>query len=140
MTISESNIQLVRDWVEIGWNQGNTDRLTEFLAPTFMNEGKPATIDVLIQFNRQQQATFQDLRYVIEDIFANEVRVCFRWTATGLHVGMLWGFIPPSNKHVSWSGIHMLRITDQRITEIWATSTMVTMLQQIGVTLQPPAS
>ncbi|MCB9148345.1 MAG: ester cyclase [Caldilineaceae bacterium] len=138
--VTESNIQLVREWVEVGWNQSDPDRLADFFPPTFMNEGQPATVDVLIQWNERQRTAFPDIHYEIEDIFATDDRVALRWMATATHTGTLWGFIPSTRKHASWKGIHMLRIVDGRIAEIWATSDIPSMLQQLGVTLQLPES
>ncbi|MEZ4656671.1 MAG: ester cyclase [Caldilineaceae bacterium] len=92
-----------------------------------------------MQWNARQRIAFPTfVRF--EDIFATEDQVALRWTATATHSGTLWGFIPPTNKRASWMGIHMLRIVDGRIAEIWATSDIPSMLQQIGITLQLPAS
>jgi predicted ester cyclase len=53
---------------------------------------------------------------------------------------VLWGLIPATHKTITWGGIHMLRVEAGQIVEVWAFVDMAVMLQQLGVSLQPPPS
>ena len=142
-------IDLVRQWVEEIWNQGQLQRLGQFHPPTFTNHGQPSTIEETEQWQLQNRATFPDVHYTIDDIFAagdaatpvvgSTTQVAFRWTATATHQGTLWGMIPATGKSITWNGMHMLRVVDQQIVEVWAVGNSVAQLQQMGVTLQPAA-
>lgn len=133
----ELNIQLVRDWVERVWNEADLEALSQFHPPSFQNEGRPTALDEIKQWHQGMRATYPDLHYVIEDMVATNDRVAFRWTATGTQRGTLWGIIPPSHKTVTWSGMHLLRIVNNRIVEVWAIADTISVLQQLGVKLEP---
>ena len=135
---AEANIALVRQWVEQVWNDGNLDLLGHFHPHTFDNHGQPSNLEEARQWHLRNRATFPDVHYTIDDIFATEAQVAMRWTATATHEGSLWGMIPPTGKHLSWNGMHQLRIADQQIVEVWAIANTIAQLQQMGVTLQPP--
>ena len=135
---SDSDIQLVRDWVEQVWNQADFAQIARFHPSVFENEGKFASREAVQQWHLQMRTTYPDLQYVIDDIFATDGQVALRWTANATQQGNLWGLIPPTNKQVSWTGMHMLRIEAGQIVQVWAVANTVSVLQQLGVTLQPP--
>ncbi len=127
---------LVRDWVELIWNQQQFEWLNQFHPQFFQNEGQTTSLDDVIQWHRRMRETYPDLHYVIDDIFATSDRVAVRWTATGTQRGSLWGIIPPSAKTVSWSGMHMLRVVDRQIVQVWGVSNTLSVLIQLGVNLE----
>ena len=134
---AETNMELVRRWVEQIWNAGSLDLIGHFHPPTFDNHGQPSNVEETKQWHIRQRATFPDVRYMIDDMFATDDRVAVRWTATATHRGALWDMIPPTGKTITWTGMHMLRIVNQRIVEVWALANTIAQLQQMGVTLQP---
>ena len=133
----ESNLALAQDWVAQIWNLGQLDNLSRFHPPTFHNEGQPSSILDAKAWHTRIRATYPDIRYEINDIFATEDRVALRWTARGTHRGLLWEMIPATGKQIHWSGMHMLRIEHDQIVEIWAVANSVAQLQQMGVRLVP---
>jgi predicted ester cyclase len=136
--LAEANMALVREWVEQIWNAGKLERLTQFHPLTFDNHGHRSTLEETEQWHIRSRATFPDVHYTIEDIFATEDRVALRWTATATHQGNLWDMIPPTGKRITWNGMHLLRIAGNRIVEVWAVANTIAQLQQLGVTLNPP--
>ena len=134
-----SNIHLVQDWVEQVWNAGDLEALATFHPPVFQNEGKSSSIADAQAWHKRMRATYPDIQYVIQDIFATAEQVAMRWTATGTHQGTLWGIILPTGKQITWHGMHMVRIENDQIVDIWAVGDTSTQLQQMGVRLQPPA-
>lgn len=128
---------VVRQWVETVWNAGNVTQITDFHPPTFDNEGSPSTSEAAKQWQLRNRSTFPDLHYTIDDLFATADRVAMRWTATATHRGTLWNMIPPTGKVITWNGMHLLRLADGKIVEVWALQNTIAQLQQMGVTLQP---
>jgi predicted ester cyclase len=134
---AEANMELVRQWVEQVWNAGNLELLSHFHSPTFDNHGKRSTIEETKQWQLRNRVTFPDIHYTIDDLFATDDRVALRWTASATHRGALWNMIPPTGKTITWNGMHLLRLANKQIVEIWAVQNSIEQLQQMGVTLHP---
>lgn len=134
---AEANMELVRQWVEQVWNNSNVQRIIDFHPPTFANEGKRSTPEEAKQWHLSNRITFPDLHYIIDDIFATEDRVAMRWTATATHLGTMWNMIPPTGKLITWNGMHLLRLADKKIVEVWALQNNIAQLRQMGATLHP---
>ena len=134
---AEANMELVRQWVGQVWNTSNVQRIIDFHPPTFDNEGKRSTPEEAKQWHLSNRSTFPDLHYIIDDIFATEDRVAMRWTATATHLGTMWNMIPPTGKLITWNGMHLLRLADKKIVEVWALQNNIAQLRQMGATLHP---
>lgn len=133
----EAQVRLVQDWIAQVWNGGDLERLHHFHPSTFDNHGRPASIDEVRQWHLRQRATYPDIHYTVDDIVAAGEKVAVRWTATATHAGALWDLIPATGKTIVWRGMHLLRVVDRRIVEVWAIADTIAQLQQMGVTLQP---
>jgi predicted ester cyclase len=135
--MSCGSLERVRAWVEQIWNQGQLEQMAHFHPPTLLNEGEASTLQAMQEWHKRNRATFPDIRYEILDIFGTQDRVAFRWQATATQRGTLWGMIPPTNRAMTWRGVHLVRLQQDKIVEIWALEDSVSMLQQMGVKLQP---
>ena len=71
-----------------------------------------------------------------DDVIADENRVVIRATASGTQPGDFQG-MPATNKHATWSEIHISRFEDGKIVEHWAEVDQMSMLQQLGVIPAP---
>jgi steroid delta-isomerase-like uncharacterized protein len=132
--------RVVREWIERVWNQGDLSAIDAFHAQRFANEGVASTPDEAKTWHREMRATFPDLNYTIDELFeADGHRVIVRWTASGTHAGVLWEKVPPTGRRVSWRGIHVLRLQDGQITDVWAVSNMASIAQQLGLELRLPS-
>lgn len=131
-------LTIIQNWIDTVWNAGDLDQLETFHPATFLNEGIPSSPDEARRWHQQQRSTFPDINYEIEDIFGTEDKIVVRWTAKGTQRGMLWGFVPPTGKNVQWKGVHIVRVESGKITEIWAVSNQVSILQQLGVQFKLP--
>lgn len=136
---AEANMELVRQWVEQVWNQGEVEQIANFHPPTFTNEGNRFTPEEAKQWHQRNRVTFPDIHYTIDDMFATDDRVAIRWTATATHGGALWNMIPPTGKRIIWNGMHLLRLADKKIVEVWALQNNISQLRQMGATLRPAA-
>ena len=61
---------------------------------------------------------FPDFHVTVDAIFAEADKVVVRWTATGTQQGELLG-IPASGKAVTFTGMTMYRMADDKIAETW---------------------
>ena len=122
MRNSDHNKTLVRRWVAELWNKGNQAVASEVFAPTYSHRTPVATFPDLAAF-LQMISDFRtgvpDVHVAIQDLFAEDDKVVFRWLLTGTHRGVLFG-IAPTNKPISHSGITIQRVENDKIVEAWA--------------------
>jgi predicted ester cyclase len=79
---------------------------------------------------------FPDIRYDVEELFAQDDKVAARTLLRGTHQGMFMG-IPPTGRPVVQEQIHILRFVDGKIVEHRAVRDDLGMLQQLGVIPAP---
>lgn len=74
----------------------------------------------------------------IDEMIAEGDRVMVRWTFHGKHEGEYLG-VPPTHKQVTFSGIYIFRIANQRIAEVWNLWDQLGEWQQLGLLPAWPA-
>ena len=131
----EENKNIVRRYQNI-YNSNNLDALDEvvskdLLTPKIM-PGIPTGIEGAKAAHRIMLAGFPDYQTVIDDLFAEGDKVAARITMSGTNTGSFMG-IPPTGKHVSFTGMYIARIADGKIVEHWGEEDGVSLLQQLGV-------
>jgi steroid delta-isomerase-like uncharacterized protein len=131
----EENKNIVRRYQNI-YNSNNLNSLDEvvskdLLTPKIM-PGIPTGIEGAKAAHRIMLAGFPDYQTVIDDLFAEGDKVAARITMSGTHTGSFMG-IPPTGKHVSFTGMYIARIADGKIAEHWGEEDSVSLLQQLGV-------
>ena len=82
-------------------------------------------------FVREFRQAFPDFHDTIEDQVAEGDKVVTRFTSQGTQAGEFMG-VPPTGKHVRWTGIVVDRIADDKIVESWGSWDMLGMPQQLG--------
>lgn len=131
----EENKKIVQRYQEI-YNSNDLDALGEvvsedLLTPKIM-PGIPTGIEGAKAAHRIMLAGFPDYQTVIDDLFAEGDKVAARITMSGTNSGSFMG-IPPTGKHVSFTGIYIARIANGKIVEHWGEEDGVSLLQQLGV-------
>ena len=131
----EENKKIVRRYQEI-YNSNDLGTLDEvvsqdLLTPKIM-PGIPTGIEGAKAAHRIMLAGFPDYQTSIDDIFAEGDKVAARITMSGTNSGSFMG-IPPTGKHVSFTGIYIARIANGKIVEHWGEEDGVSLLQQLGV-------
>ncbi len=131
----EENKKIVQRYQEI-YNSNDLDALGEvvsedLLTPKIM-PGIPTGIEGAKAAHRIMLAGFPDYQTSIDDIFAEGDKVAARITMSGTNSGSFMG-IPPTGKHVSFTGIYIARIANGKIVEHWGEEDGVSLLQQLGV-------
>jgi predicted ester cyclase len=140
-TMSEENKAVVRRFNELFgecWRTGNADILEEVLAPEFVyhSPGAPPDLEGFKQSLLMLSAGLHDLRYTVEDLFAEGDKVADRLTWQATHRGALMG-IPPTGNTVRGEELHISRIVEGKIVERWGKGDNLGMMQQLGA-VPPP--
>lgn len=130
----EENKKIVQRYQEI-YDSNDLDALGEvvsedLLTPKIM-PGIPTGIAGPKAAHRIMLAGFPDYETIIDDLFAEGGKVGARNTMMGTNTGSIMG-IPPTGKHVSFTGIYIARIADGRTVEYWGEEDSASLLQQLG--------
>jgi steroid delta-isomerase-like uncharacterized protein len=135
-TLEETNKALVQRYFDDVWNKGKSELIPEFASADILDhlpEGESKGIEGLKQHVVTTLTAFPDIHIIIDDMIANGNEVAMSWTANGTHKGVLLGTIPPTNKQVTFTGITIFKVADNKFTEIWSTADMLGLMQQLGV-------
>jgi steroid delta-isomerase-like uncharacterized protein len=81
-------------------------------------------------------AAFPDAHITINDIFGQGDQVVVRVVVSGTQEGAILG-IPASGRHVQWDGVDVYRLSDSKISNIWAGDDWTAILNDTG-TFKPP--
>jgi steroid delta-isomerase-like uncharacterized protein len=132
---AETNLALVRRFVEEFQTRHNLAAVDDYLSPDFVDHSAPAGLPpdregVKMQFTMFFTA-FPDLHAIIHDQVADEHKVVTRKTLRGTHQGELMG-IPPTGKTVAIEVIDILAVRDGKITDHWNLVDQLGLLKQLG--------
>jgi steroid delta-isomerase-like uncharacterized protein len=86
------------------------------------------------EYGKGLYTAFPDLR-ISHDLMVTDENGPYQmiyWTFEGTHLGPM-GFVPPTGKKVSISGIDVFRIADGKIRELYLAQDAFALMQQLGV-------
>jgi steroid delta-isomerase-like uncharacterized protein len=130
------NETTVRTWVDEAWNQGHVDQQAHIFSRSYSWAELPSAAGTgmqgLFNFVRAFRAAFPDLKFVIEDVVANEDKVTWRVIGTGTQRGDFMG-IPTTGKAIRVQAIIMSRFEDGLWAEDHVCWDQFGMMQQLGV-------
>ena len=130
---TEDNKALVRQFY--GKSVHNPALLDELLAPTYVLHlpGSPpiSGIEPAKQLMVAYTTAFPDLQLITEDLIAEGDKVAIRNIWHGTHQGTFQG-LPPTGKHVTFTGSDIFHCVDGKIAEQWADLDTLGLLQQLG--------
>jgi len=81
-------------------------------------------------------AAFPDIHITINDIFGQRDEVVVRVVVSGTQEGAILG-IPASGRHVQWDGVDVYRLSDGKISNIWAGDDWTAILNDTGTFKAP---
>ena len=81
-------------------------------------------------------AAFPDAHITIDDIFGQGDQVVVRVVVSGTQEGPILG-IPASGRHVQWDGVDVYRLSDGKISNIWAGDDWTAILNDTGTYKAP---
>jgi predicted ester cyclase len=93
-----------------------------------MPQGREGMKQVMLFLNR----AFSDLRYDIHRVLADGDTVAIHCAMRGRHTGEFMG-VPPTDRPVAFSQVHIVRFQDGKGIEHWAVRDDLTLLRQLGV-------
>lgn len=115
-------------------NQRDWEALERAFAPDYVHHSSPEhdmSLDQLRQVMVGFTTAFPDLHAEIDELIAEGNKVMVRWTQRATHSSEFMG-IPPTGKHITWSGINIFRVVDGKIMEdtpYWDFSVILRQLQ-----------
>ena len=132
---AETNLTLVRRFVEEFQTRHNLTAVDKYLSPDFVDHSAPPGLPpdregVKMQFT-MFFAALPDLHAIIHDQVADEHKVVTRKTLRGTHKGDLMG-IPPTGKTVDIEVIDIMAVKDGQITDHWNLVDQLGLLKQLG--------
>ena len=138
--IEEQNEALYRGIIE-ELNKGNTEVLTEFYAPDYVNYSpsnstKPISREERIESTEMWFRAFPDANWRIEELFAVGDRVIVRNIVTGTHEGEFGG-VPATGNKIEFSSIIILHIKNGKIIEQRGEADGLGFAMQLGMELKP---
>ena len=129
------NMELVKRWVTEGLG-GNAALAEELVAPEYIahdaGPDDPPGPHVQREMILQMHRAFSSLKFVIDDIFADDDCVVVRDRMVGLNTGRFFGR-PATNRAVDVERITIYRVEGRRLRESWTAMNTFAMLQQLGL-------
>jgi steroid delta-isomerase-like uncharacterized protein len=131
----ETNKALIRRHFAEIWNQHHLEVADELVAPDYRSHfpipGQPPGIAGFSYAVQALHTSFPDLLITIEDLIAEDDKVVARLMARGTHRAPFRG-IPPTGRVVTWTGIRIFRIAEDKIVEHWANWDDLSLIRQLG--------
>ncbi|MBD3369437.1 hypothetical protein GF402_03625 [Candidatus Fermentibacteria bacterium] len=136
---TQANKEIVRRWIEEGWNGGDVGIVDELYHPDFtaqpMLAGHPELrgSQSVKDYVLGMRAAFPDLNFTIKYLIAEDDYVAGAFRVEGTHKGTLFG-IPATGKTVDFEAVDIWRFRDDRIVERpLAVADFLHALQQMGL-------
>lgn len=118
----------------------NIDQALTRIAPNFVAHmaGVPETLngDGFKQFGMAFYLAFTNSQHTFEEVILEGDKVVTCGTFTAKHLGDFQG-IPPTNKQIKLSIMHIDRIKDGKIVEHWGQGDALGLMQQLGIVFLP---
>ncbi len=134
-TSPEENKALVRRFSNEFKNRANHGIVDELFAPDFQHHFKdprlPRGREGMKLLGKLVVNAFPDVQTQIEDLIAESDRVVERTNARATHKGEFNG-VPATGRPVNWSEIHVYRIDNGRVAELWSEIDFLGIMAQLG--------
>jgi steroid delta-isomerase-like uncharacterized protein len=139
----QRNEQLVREYFEAVWNEGDlsvfgTDLVSDDYVMHHQSDAEYSLEDLRTAWKDWHQG-FSDLSNEIEDLIATDDRVVVRYRFSGTHDGPVMD-VPATGRHVETVGMVIFRIEDGKLVEEWAMDDIFGLLEQLGEISETNAS
>jgi steroid delta-isomerase-like uncharacterized protein len=141
--MSTDNKEIARRLMEEVWNNRQLDVVDEIIDASYgyhdpnspdFGQG-PESYRARVTF---YTTAFPDLRFVIEDMIAEEDRVLVRWEASGTHRGELLG-VSATGKAITGTGMHVMQCRNGKVVHEWGVWDALGLLRQLGALPTPAA-
>jgi ketosteroid isomerase-like protein len=135
----EANQAVVRRYFQI-LGGGSLAELDQVIGADFVDRtpGTPGDVhgpEAIRASQRRARELFEDVRYTVDDLFADGDRVAARYTVRATRKGAGGG-----GKPVEVTGATLFRLAGGKVREAWIFNDQIELFRQLGFTLQPPPS
>ncbi len=136
-TVTDRNKNLVDDFIQALFSQGDLTAIERYLDPAFVNHdppfpGAPSGPEGMRMAASVYRQALPDWRSEVEQLVAEGDTVVERFTARGTHRGELLG-VAGTGKTITLRGINIFRIEDGRIVERWGQLDQLDVFRQLGL-------
>jgi len=127
--------EITRRWIEDGWQEGDVGVVDQLHSPDFVDHdpaGRPSDNQGFKQGIARLYTAFPDLTAQVHELVIDTETgtVALRWSATGTHQGEYLG-AQPSGRSITFKGIEIIRIRNDRIIERWGEWDGIDLLKQL---------
>ena len=137
---SSENKEVVRRFVQEFKNNANHDIVDELFTEDFEHHFTdprlPPGREAMKLLGQSIVAGFPDVQATVEDLLADGEKIIERTSVRATHTGEFNG-IPPTNNPVVWTEIHIYRLEDGKIAELWSEFDLLGILVQLGAVPGP---
>jgi steroid delta-isomerase-like uncharacterized protein len=131
---TEQNKAIVARFAEEFKNNGNHAIVDELFAPDFVYHlpipGLAPGREGMKQAGGLVVAAFPDVHATVEDLLADGDKVVERTSVHATSKGAFAG-LPPTGKPVEWTELHVYRIVDGKVAELWSELNLMGLTQQL---------
>ena len=131
--MTEAERQLGRRWFEEVWNKGRREAIGEMIGPdSLVHDGGVDSRgpEGFYQLFDRMTAAFSDIHFDVEDLVAENDKVCVRWSFSAKHSGDGLG-IEPTGTKINVTGISILQVAGTIFAEGWQNWDMMGMMEQL---------
>ncbi|MER6401122.1 ester cyclase [Kitasatospora sp. NPDC001603] len=134
------NREIVRDFIDALFTQGDLAAVDEYLAEDFLNHDPPVGTDTSREGMRAAavlfRGAFPDWHAMPDFLVAEGDMVVEHFSASGTQRGEIFG-APPTGRTVTLRGINIFRLREGRIVERWGRLDELGLLRQLGLVPGP---
>jgi predicted ester cyclase len=131
----EDNKQVVARFIEEFKNKAKHDIVDELMTPGFIHHLKdprlPAGRAGMKLLGQVVAGGFPDVQATVDELLAIGDKVIERTSAAATHTGDFNG-IPATGNKVAWTEIHIYRMENDKIAEMWSEVDLLSLLVQLG--------
>jgi len=135
-----ANERVVKAFLQDVINEHNGDHAANYLNPDMQwSGGTVGTVTgraSVAGLFASVVTAFPDAHITIDDIFGQGDQVVVRVVVSGTQKGAILG-IPASGRHVQWDGVDVYRLSDGKISNIWAGDDWTAILNDTGTYKAP---
>jgi predicted ester cyclase len=130
---TSANKEVVRDFIERVFTQLEPTAVDELVADDFVDHAWPPPDNGKAKLRAatgQMGKALDQISFRIDDLIAEDDRVCVRLTAGARQIGEFMG-MPPSNQSYEIGEIHIFRLRDGTVVEHWHELDAMGLLSQL---------
>ena len=118
------------------WNSHDIEGIIENYHDTFIREemgnSRSYGTEKLNNILTEYFAGFPDIQFEIETLIQKNEKYVVCWKATGHHRGKIMN-IPPTGKQISFTGVSVITLFENKINRVWYMWDQASMLRQMGL-------